>query len=81
MRQKILSLCDYSDAFILVTGDITVNANNDTYVAFRNCAICSIWKTEIKDVSIGKANHIYIVIRTYNLIEYCDNYSDTSGSL
>ena len=32
------SLCDYSDAFILVTGDITVNANNDTDVAFKNCA-------------------------------------------
>ena len=24
------SLCDYSDAFILVTGDITVTADNDT---------------------------------------------------
>ena len=81
LRQKILSLCDYSDAFILVTGDITVNANNDTDVAFRNCAICSIWKTEINDVFIGQANHIYIVIHTYNLIEYSDNYSDTSGSL
>ena len=32
------SLCDYSDAFILVTGDTTVTANNDTYLAFKNCA-------------------------------------------
>ena len=32
------SLCDYSDAFILVTGDITVNANDDTHVAFKNWA-------------------------------------------
>ena len=30
------SLCDYSDAFILVTGNITVNAANDTDVAFKN---------------------------------------------
>ena len=30
------SLCDYSDAFILVTGDITVTANNDTRAAFKN---------------------------------------------
>ena len=29
------SLCDYSDAFILVTGDITVTANDNTDVAFK----------------------------------------------
>ena len=28
------NLCDYSDAFILVTLDITVNADNNTDVAF-----------------------------------------------
>ena len=33
------SLCDYSDAFILVTGGITVNAGNNTDVAFKNCAL------------------------------------------
>ena len=32
------SPCDYSDAFILVTGDVTVAANNNTDVAFENCA-------------------------------------------
>ena len=32
------SLCDYSDGYILVTGDITVNANNNTDVAFKNRA-------------------------------------------
>ena len=32
------SLCDYSDAFILVTGNITVAADNNTDVAFKNCA-------------------------------------------
>ena len=32
------SLYDYSDAFILVTGDIAVNAKNDTDVAFKNGA-------------------------------------------
>ena len=29
------SLCDYFDAFILVTGDITVTADNNTDVAFK----------------------------------------------
>ena len=32
------SLCDYSHAFILVTGNITVNRVNDTDVEFENCA-------------------------------------------
>ena len=32
------SLCNYSDAFILVTGNITVNASNNTDVSFKNCA-------------------------------------------
>ena len=75
------SLCDYSDAFVLVTGDIiTVTANNDTDVAFKNCVPFSTCKTEI-DVFIDEANHIYIAVGMFNLIEYNDNYSDTSGSL
>ena len=33
------SLCDYSDAYILVTGNITVTGgDNNTKVAFKNCA-------------------------------------------
>ena len=32
------SFCDYSDAFILVTGNITVAADDNTDVAFKNCA-------------------------------------------
>ena len=32
-------LCDYSDAYILVTGDIKVtNIAADTNIAFKNCA-------------------------------------------
>ena len=38
-------LCDYSDAFILVTGNITVTANNNADVAFKNCARFSICTT------------------------------------
>ena len=75
------SLCDYSDAFILVTGNITVAANNNTDVAFKNCAWFSTCTTKINDVFVDEANHIYIAMPMYNLIEYSDNYSDTSGSL
>ena len=40
-----LSLCDYSDPFVLVTGDIIVTANNDRDVSFKNCEPFSICKT------------------------------------
>ena len=75
------SLCDYSDALILVTGNITVTANDDTDIAFKNCAPFCTCKTVINDVYIDEANHIHIVMTMYNLIEYSDNYSDTLGSL
>ena len=75
------SLCDYSDAFILVTGNITVNAVNDTDVAFKTCAPFSTCKTVINDVFVDRAERIYISVLMYNLTEYSDNYSDTSGSL
>ena len=75
------SLCDYSDAFILVTGNITVNAANDTDVAFKNCPPFSTCGTVINDVFADRAEHIYIAMPMYNLIEYSDNYSDTPGSL
>ena len=35
---------------------------------------------EINDVFIDETNHIYIAMPLYNLTEYSDNYSDTSGS-
>ena len=75
------SLCDYCDAFTLVIGNITVAAKNNASYAFKNCAPFSTCKAEINDVFIDKANHIYIAMPIYNLIEYGDNYSDTSGSL
>ena len=75
------SLCDYSDAFILVTGYTTVDANNDRDVAFKNCAPFSTCTTKINDMFVDEANHIYIAMPMYNLIEYSDNYSDISGSL
>ena len=36
---------------------------------------------QINDVFVDEANHIYIAMPMYNLIEYSDNHSDTSGSL
>ena len=71
------SLCDYSDAYILVTGNIAA-----TQVVFKNCAPFKDCRTEINDTFVDYANFIInITMPIYNLIEYSDNYSDTSGCL
>ena len=76
------SICDYSDAYILVTGNINVvNGDNNTKVAFKNCAPFKKCRTEINETFIDEADFINIAMPMYNLIEYSDNYSDTSGSL
>ena len=51
-------LCDYSNAFILVTRNITVTANNDADVTFKNCAPLSICTTKINIIFVNGATHI-----------------------
>ena len=75
------SLCDYFDAFILVTGYITVTANNNTDVAFKNCEPFSTCTTKINDIFVDQANRTYLAMPMYNVIGYSNNYPDTSGSL
>ena len=76
------SLCDYSDAYILVTRNITVaGTDNNTKVAFKNCSPFRKCRTEINETFIDEAEHINIAMLMYNLVEYSDNYSDTSGTL
>ena len=75
------SLSDYSDAYILVTGNINVTGGNaNTKVAFKNCAQFRKCRAEINKTFVDDAERINIVMPMYNLIEYSDNYSDTSGS-
>ena len=76
------NVCDYSDAYILVTGHITAtNGNDDTRVTFKNCAPFMKCVTHINDERVDNTDNLDIVMPMYNLIEYSDNYSDTSGSL
>ena len=84
------SLCDYSDAYILVKGNITVNntaadgaaANNtNKKVIFKNCAPFTNCISKINNTQIDNAEYIDIVMLMYNLIEYSNNFSKTSGSL
>ena len=50
-------------------------------VAFKNYAPFKDCRTEINDTFADYANFINIAMPRYNLIEYSDNYSDTSGGL
>ena len=76
------SLWDYSDAHILVTGNINVRGgDNNTKVVFKNCAPFKNCRTKINDTFVDYAYFINITMSMYNLIEYSDNYSDTWGSL
>ena len=52
-----------------------------TQVASKNCAPFKDCRTEINDVFVDYADFVKIAMPMYNLIEYSDNYSDTSRSL
>ena len=84
------SLCNYSDAYILVKVTISVTntaaqgaASNNTNkkVIFKNCAPFTNCISEINNMQIDNAKDIDIVMPMYNLIEYSDNYAKTTGSL
>ena len=74
------NLCDYSDAYILGTENITATGSDaNTRVAFKNCAPFTKCITRINDEHVDNADSLDIIMPMYNLIEYSDNYSDTSG--
>ena len=84
------SLSDYNDAYILIKGTTTVNNTGAAYVnannfnkkvIFKNFEPFTDCKSEINNVEIDNAKDIDTVMPMYNLIEYSDNYSKTSGSL
>ena len=75
-------LCGYSDACVLVTGDIKISdINADTNAAFKNCAQFPRCVTHISDEHVETAENLDIIMRLYNLVEYSDNYADISGNL
>ena len=74
------SLCDYSDAYILVKGNISVNntaaaaaaaATNNTNekVIFKNCAPFTNCISKINSTQIDNAQYVDIVMPMYNLIK------------
>ena len=91
------SLCDYSDAYILVTENAAVTRtiaaaagidplrkqplNAATQVVFKKCTPFKDCRIEINDTFVDYVDFINIAMPMYNLNEYSDNYFDTSGSL
>ena len=87
------NLCDYSDAYILVKGTITVTApgvnNNSNNIRdkrnrpliLENNAPFVSCITRINGELIEDADDLDIVISMYNLLEYSKNYRKTIGSL
>ena len=72
------SLCDYSNAYILVTGNITVKRMNAadtadialgaiTQVIFKNCTPFKKCRTEINETFVGKTDFINITMPMYKL--------------
>ena len=80
------NLCDYSDAYILVKGIITVlntaaecaEVNNtNKKLIFKNCAPFNDCITEINYTQIDDAQKNDIVMLMYNLTEYRDAYLES----
>ena len=82
-------LYDYSDAYILVKGRISITGagynaaarqtdERNKGVIFKNCTPCTNCISEINNTQIDNAKDLDVVMPTYNLIEYGDNYSKTS---
>ena len=78
-------LCDFSDAYIVVKGEITVtnpnNAKRNKAVAFKNNAPFINCISKINGVQIDNAQDLDVVMPMYNLFEYSKNYKKTTGTL
>ena len=76
------NLCDYAEAYVLVDGTIrATNAVNATRLALKNCTPFTKCNREINDEHVDTAENLDIVMPMYNLIEYSDNYQDSSATL
>ena len=78
--------CDFSDAYIVVKGDITVEGNNNgnkrnKNLVFKNNAPFINCITKINGIKIDNVEDLDVVMPMYSLLEYSKNYKKTTGSL
>ena len=83
------SLCDYSGAYILVSGTKTAEwvaaptqpQNVGKNVIIKKCTLFTDCISEINKKQIDNSKHIDVIKPMYNLIVHSNNYSKTSESL
>ena len=76
------SLCDYSDVYVLVTGNITAAGGNaNTKVVFKNCAPFTKCVTHINDEHVETVENLDTVMPLCNLLKYSDSYTNSLASL
>ena len=79
------NLCDYIDGYIVVSETIAITGaradERNKGVIFKNSAQFTEYISETYNAQIVNAKEIDVVVPMYNLIEYSNNYSKTSGSL
>ena len=76
------NLCDYAEAYILIDGTIrAAAADANTKLALKNGAPFTKCNLEINDEHVHTAENLDITMPMYNLIEYSDNYQDSSATL
>ena len=72
-------LFDYSDAYIVVKGRITVEGDNDDKtnkkLIFKNDAPFRLYISKVNNTFVDKGEDLNIVMPMYNLLEYSGNYS------
>ena len=83
------NLCDYTEAYILVDGTIRAETQilsapapniANARLALKNCAPFTKCNLEINDEHVDTAENLDIIMPMYNLIEYSDNYQDSSAT-
>ena len=79
-------LCDFSDAYIVVKGDINLEGDNDANkrnknLAFKDNALFINFNSKIYNIKNDNAEDLDVVMPMYNLLEYSKNYKKTRDSL
>ena len=80
--QKSPTLVGLKEIYVSNAAAAIANANNiGKKVIFENCALFIDFTSKINNAQVDNAKDIDILMPMYNLTEYSDNYSETTGSL
>ena len=79
-------MCDFTDAYVVVNGNITLGGENDASkrnksVAFKNNSPFIHYISRINCVQIDNAEDLDVVMSMCNLTEYGKNYRKITDSL